>query len=95
MNLIGQVVFHVCDIYRIKEKALDKTWIQSPSIMTCMIQWEGPQNFTVFLCFPGLRERQFRRTRTRFYCTLNILQIYRHKNNKFYQTITYVKQCLN
>ena len=52
MNLIGQVVFHVCDIYRIKEKALDKTWIQSPSIMTCMIQWEGHKTWLSFSAFP-------------------------------------------
>ena len=41
MNLIGQVIFHVCDIYRIKEKAIGKTQIQSTGIMTCMIQWEN------------------------------------------------------
>lgn len=38
MNLIGKVIFYVCDIKRIKEKAVSKAWIQSAGIMACMIQ---------------------------------------------------------
>ena len=38
MNLIGKVIFYVCDNYRIKEKAMGKTRIQSAGIMACMTQ---------------------------------------------------------
>lgn len=57
MNLIGQVVFHVCKIYRIKEKALGKTCIQSINIMTCMIQWEGHKTLRSFSAFPVYAKR--------------------------------------
>lgn len=38
MNLIRKVIFYVCDIYCIKEKAVGKIWIQNAGIMACMIQ---------------------------------------------------------